>query len=312
LSLPFDVIDQTYRSSTLIQVKGIILAGGTGSRLWPLTKTTSKQLLPVYDKPLIYYPLSTLMLAGIREILIITTPQDSESFKSLLEDGSSIGISITYAVQPKPEGLAQAFLIGEDFIGNESVALILGDNIFYGPGLGRKLSDIKNFSGATIFGVKVKDPERYGVVDTLPNGKVISVEEKPSNPKSKIAIPGLYFFDNTVPNRAKGVTKSPRGELEITSVIETYLKDESLQLRELSESTAWMDCGTVDSMNEAANYVRSVEESIGFKIGCIEEIAYRQSWIDRNQLSTLAEALGSNEYAKYLKDILQNENLDLR
>ncbi len=306
------MIDQTYRSSTLYQVKGIILAGGTGSRLWPLTKTTSKQLLPVYDKPLIYYPLSTLMLAGIREILIITTPQDSESFKGLLGTGESIGISIEYAVQPKPEGLAQAFLIGEDFIGDESVALILGDNIFYGPGLGRKLSDIKNLSGATIFGIQVKDPERYGVVETLPNGKVVSIEEKPSKPKSKMAVPGLYFFDNTVCNRAKSVKKSSRGELEITSVIETYLEDESLQLRELGESTAWMDCGTVDSMNEAANYVRSIEESISFKIGCIEEIAYRQDWIDKTQLSTLAEALGSNEYAKYLKDILQNESLDVR
>jgi glucose-1-phosphate thymidylyltransferase len=293
-------------------VKGIILAGGTGSRLWPLTKTTSKQLLPVYDKPLIYYPLSTLMLAGIREILIITTPQDSESFKSLLGDGSSIGISITYAVQPKPEGLAQAFLIGEDFIGNESVALILGDNIFYGSGLGRKLSEINCLVGATIFGVKVQDSSRYGVAEVSETGQVISIEEKPKAPKSDMAIPGLYFFDNTVSNRAKSVKKSSRGELEITSVIETYLKDESLQLRELSESTAWMDCGTVDSMNEAANYVRSVEESISFKIGCIEEIAYRQSWIDKTQLSTLAEALGSNEYAKYLKDILQNESLDVR
>jgi glucose-1-phosphate thymidylyltransferase len=306
------VIDQTYRSSTLIQVKGIILAGGTGSRLWPLTKTTSKQLLPVYDKPLIYYPLSTLMLAGIREILIITTPQDSESFKSLLGDGSSIGISITYAVQPKPEGLAQAFLIGEDFIGNESVALILGDNIFYGSGLGRKLSEINCLGGATIFGVKVLDSSRYGVAEVSETGQVISIEEKPKAPKSDMAVPGLYFFDNTVSNRAKSVKKSSRGELEITSVIETYLKDESLQLRELSKSTAWMDCGTVDSMNEAANYVRSIEESISFKIGCIEEIAYRQDWIDKTQLSALAEALGSNEYAKYLKDILQNESLDVR
>ena len=301
------MIDQTYRSSTLIQVKGIILAGGTGSRLWPITKTTSKQLLPVYDKPLVYYPLSTLMLAGIREILIITTPQDAEDFKNLLGNGESIGISISYEVQPKPEGLAQAFLIGEDFIDDDSVALILGDNIFYGTGLGRKLSDIKNLSGATIFGVKVKDPERYGVVETSPNGRVISIEEKPSEPKSQMAVPGLYFFDNTVSNRAKNVKKSSRGELEITSVIETYLKDDSLQLRELSESTAWMDCGTVDSMNEAANYVKSIEESISFKIGCIEEIAYRQGWIDKNQLSFLAKALGSNEYAKYLSEVLQDE-----
>ena len=268
--------------------------------------------MPVYDKPLIYYPLSTLMLAGIREILMITTPQDSESFKGLLGTGESIGISIKYAVQPKPEGLAQAFLIGEDFIGNESVALILGDNIFYGTGLGRKLSDIPSLNGATIFGVKVPDPERYGVVETSTTGQVISIEEKPARPKSQIAVPGLYFFDNTVSNRAKSVKKSSRGELEITSVIETYLKDDSLQLRELGESTAWMDCGTVDSMNEAANYVRSIEESISFKIGCIEEIAYRQGWIDKTQLSALAKALGSNEYAKYLNEVLQNESLDVR
>jgi len=306
------VIDQTYRSSTLKQVKGIILAGGTGSRLWPLTKTTSKQLLPVYDKPLIYYPLSTLMLAGIREILIITTPQDSESFKELLGTGETIGISINYAVQPKPEGLAQAFLIGEDFIGNESVALILGDNIFYGTGLGRRLSDISNLNGATIFGVKVPDPERYGVVETSATGQVVSIEEKPARPKSQIAVPGLYFFDNTVSMRAKAVSKSSRGELEITSVIESYLKDGSLQLRELSENTAWMDCGTVDSMNDAANYVRSVEESINFKIGCIEEIAYRQNWIDKLQFSNLVNQLGKNEYAKYLTDILRSGSFDAR
>jgi len=306
------VIDQTYRSSTLIQVKGIILAGGTGSRIWPLTKTTSKQLLPVYDKPLIYYPLSTLMLAGIQDILIITTSQDSDSFKSLLGDGSSIGISITYAIQPKPEGLAQAFLIGEDFIGDKSVALILGDNIFYGEGLGRKLSDISNLVGATIFGVKVADPKRYGVVERSTTGQVISIEEKPDRPKSQIAVPGLYFFDNTVSTRAKAVSKSSRGELEITSVIESYLKDGSLQLRELNENTAWMDCGTVDSMNEAANYVRSVEESINFKIGCIEEIAFRQNWISRAELKSLALNLGSNEYASYLNKVAQSGELNVR
>ena len=306
------MIDQTYRSSTLIQVKGIILAGGTGSRLWPLTKTTSKQLLPVYDKPLIYYPLSTLMLAGIREILIITTPQDSESFKGLLGTGESIGISIKYAVQPKPEGLAQAFLIGEEFIGNESVSLILGDNIFYGAGLGRKLSDISNLNGATIFGVKVPDPERYGVVEISLTGQVISIEEKPALPKSQIAVPGLYFFDSTVSQRAKAVTKSSRGELEITSVIESYLKDGSLQLRELSENTAWMDCGTVDSLNEAANYVKSIEQEINFKIGCIEEIAFRQGWIDRVRLKNVAGLLGKNEYANYLMAILENSSANDR
>jgi glucose-1-phosphate thymidylyltransferase len=293
-------------------VKGIILAGGTGSRLWPLTKTTSKQLLPVYDKPLIYYPLSTLMLAGIQDILIITTPQDSVSFKNLLGDGSSIGISITYAIQPKPEGLAQAFLIGEEFIGDQSVALILGDNIFYGPGLGRRLSDMQSISGATIFGVKVPDPQRYGVAEVLPNGQVLSIEEKPSNPKSNIAVPGLYFFDNTVSARAKSVKKSPRGELEITSVIESYLEDGTLHLREFQENTAWMDCGTIDSLNDASNYVRSIEDSINFKIGCIEEVSFRQGWINHDRLKSVAEQLGNNEYSSYLLAVLENSHNDLR
>ena len=301
------MIDQTYRSSTLIQVKGIILAGGTGSRLWPLTKTTSKQLLPVYDKPLIYYPLSTLMLAGIKEILIITTPQDSNDFKNLLGDGSLLGISLTHAVQPKPEGLAQAFLIGEDFLGSDAVALILGDNIFYGAGLGRRLSEISNSIGATIFGVQVEDPERYGVVEATKDGRVLSIEEKPAKPKSSIAVPGLYFFDNTVSRRAKEVKKSARGEFEITSVIDSYLKDGNLQLREFQLGTAWMDCGTINSMNEAANYIRAVEESINFKIGCIEEIAFRQNWIDKIQLSKIADSLGNNEYAKYLSQIAHKD-----
>ncbi len=300
------MIDQTYRSSTLIQVKGIILAGGTGSRLWPLTKTTSKQLLPVYDKPLIYYPLSTLMLAGIQDILIITTPQDSDSFKNLLGDGGSIGISITYAVQPKPEGLAQAFLIGEDFVGNESVALILGDNIFFGSGLGRKLSDINCLDGATIFGVKVQDASRYGVVEISDTGQVISIEEKPKAPKSDMAVPGLYFFDNTVSRRAKNVTKSSRGELEITSVIESYLKENKIQFRQLQENTKWMDCGTVDSLNEAANYVKLIEQDIGFKIGCIEEVAFRQGWITSEELADISKALGNNEYASYLQNVLNS------
>ena len=306
------MIDQTYRSSTLNQVKGIILAGGTGSRLWPLTKRTSKQLLPVYDKPLIYYPLSTLMLAGIQEILIITTPQDSDDFKSLLGDGKSLGISIKYAVQPKPEGLAQAFIIGEDFIGNNPVALILGDNIFYGSGLGRRLSEVINLDGATIFGVQVKDPNRYGVVETSESGKVISIEEKPSNPKSNTAVPGLYFFDETVSVRAKSVKKSPRGELEITSVIETYLKDCRLTCLSLEDDTVWMDCGTVDSLNDAANYVKSVEQKINFKIGCIEEVAFRQGWIDHTQLRILSDSLGKNEYANYLKTLLESKSLNDR
>jgi glucose-1-phosphate thymidylyltransferase len=281
-------------------VKGIILAGGTGSRLWPLTKTTSKQLLPVYDKPLIYYPLSTLMLAGVREILIITTPQDSADFMTLLGDGSSLGIKIEYAVQPKPEGLAQAFIIGEKFIGGSSVALILGDNIFYGPGLGRRLSAISNADGATIFGVQVNEPQRYGVVEISSNGKILSIEEKPASPKSNIAVPGLYFFDKTVSSRAKSVTKSSRGELEITSVIDSYLKDGKLSFRALEENTAWMDCGTVDSLNEAANYVKDIEKKINFKIGCIEQIALDSGWLSVDQYLELIKKLGKNEYTQYL------------
>jgi glucose-1-phosphate thymidylyltransferase len=284
-------------------VKGIILAGGTGSRLWPLTKITSKQLLPVYDKPLIYYPLSTLMLAGIREVLIITTPQDANDFKNLLGDGSSIGIAITYEQQPKPEGLAQAFLIGEKFIGKDSVALILGDNIFYGSGLGRRLSEIHSGDGATIFGYRVLEPERYGVAEVLTSGKVVSIEEKPAVPKSDVAIPGLYFFDNTVIERARNVTKSPRGELEITSVINSYLLDGKLILKELEKGTAWMDCGTVDSMNEAANYIKSVEQDLNYKIGCLEEVAFKFGWINKSQLAELARSLGNNEYARYLAEV---------
>ncbi len=294
------MIDQTYRSSTLNQVKGIILAGGTGSRLWPLTKTTSKQLLPVYDKPLIYYPLSTLMLAGIREILIITTPQDADDFKNLLGDGSSLGISLEYEVQPNPEGLAQAFIIGENFIGESPVALILGDNIFYGPGLGRRLSAITNFDGATIFGVHVNDPHRYGVVEISPAGQVLSIEEKPINPKSNTAVPGLYFFDKTVSMRAKSVTKSPRGDLEITAVIDSYLKDGKLSFRALEENTAWMDCGTVDSLNEAANYIKEIEKKINFKIGCVEQIALDSGWLSVDQYLELVKTLGKNEYTRYL------------
>jgi glucose-1-phosphate thymidylyltransferase len=288
-------------------VKGIILAGGTGSRLWPLTKTTSKQLLPIYDKPLIYYPLSTLMLAGIRDVLIVTTPQDSDSFKNLLGDGSSIGISITYAIQSKPEGIAQAFLIGEEFIGDQSVSLILGDNIFYGQGLGRRLSEITNLIGATIFGVQVPDPQRYGVVEKNEAGQIMSIEEKPAIPKSNIAVPGLYFFDNTVAQRAKSVKKSARGELEITSVIDSYLSQGKLRLRELEFNTLWMDCGTVDTMNEASNYVKSIEKKNNYKIGCIEEVAFRKGWINSDDLALLAKLLGNNEYSNYLHQISENK-----
>ena len=281
-------------------MKGIILAGGTGSRLWPLTKTTSKQLLPVYDKPMIYYPLSTLMLAGIKEILIITTPNDSEDFQTLLGDGTNLGITIQYEIQPKPDGLAQAFIVGESFIGEESVALILGDNIFYGPGLGRRLSGISKTDGATIFGVRVSDPQRYGVVEISSDGQILSIEEKPSIPKSNIAVPGLYFFDNSVSKRAKNVTKSLRGELEITSVIESYLNEKKLSLRMLEENTAWMDCGTVDSLNEAANFVRDVEKNLNFKIGCVEQIALDAGWLTIDQYMNLAHSLGVNEYTDYL------------
>ena len=281
-------------------MKGIILAGGTGSRLWPLTKTTSKQLLPVYDKPMIYYPLSTLMLAGIKEILIITTPNDSEDFQTLLGDGSNLGITIKYEIQPKPDGLAQAFIIGESFIGDDSVALILGDNIFYGPGLGRRLSGISKTDGATIFGVKVSDPQRYGVVEISTNGQILSIEEKPRIPKSNLAVPGLYFFDHTVSKRAKNVTKSLRGELEITSVIESYLHEKKLSLRMFEENTAWMDCGTVDSLNEAANFVRDVEKKLNFKIGCVEQIALDAGWVTIDQYMNLAHSLGVNEYTEYL------------
>jgi glucose-1-phosphate thymidylyltransferase len=236
--------------------------------------------------------------------LIITTPQDSEDFKNLLGDGTLLGISITYAVQPKPEGLAQAFLIGENFISDESVALILGDNIFYGTGLGRSLSEITILEGATIFGVKVQDPSRYGVLEVSKTGKVISIEEKPTKPKSDIAVPGLYFFDNTVIERSKDVTKSSRGELEITSVIDSYLKEKKIKFRQLQENTKWMDCGTVDSLNEAANYVKTIEQEIGFKIGCIEEVAFRQGWIKSEDLAQISKDLGNNEYAKYLQNVL--------
>ena len=293
-------------------MKGIILAGGTGSRLWPLTKTTSKQLLPVYDKPLIYYPLSTLMLAGIREILIITTPQDSTDFQNLLGDGNSLGISINYAIQPKPEGLAQAFIIGENFIDGDSISLILGDNIFYGSGLGRRLSQITSLNGATIFGLNVEEPQRYGVLEISQSGKILSIEEKPLNPKSNIAVPGLYFFDNTVTSRAKLVKKSHRGELEITSIIDSYLVEKKLEYRILRENTVWMDCGTVASINEAANYVKKIEQDTNFKIGCIEEVAFRQGWIGYSEMSDLVRSLGKNEYTNYLIKILENSSTNER
>ena len=291
-------------------MKGIILAGGTGSRLWPLTKTVSKQLLPIYDKPMIYYPLSTLMLANIKDILIVTTPQDSEDFKRLLGSGDSLGISISYATQPKPEGIAQALLIAADFIAGDEVALILGDNIFYGPGLGRSLMEISVVKGATIFGIKVQDPERYGVIEISDTGKPISLEEKPSFPKSNIAVPGLYFFDASVLERTETVTRSARGEYEITSVISTYMSDDLLSVRKLNEGTIWMDCGTVQTMNEAINFVKTIEERHDSKIGCIEEVAWRQGWIDTDDLIAQGRLYGANEYGQYLVKIAVSELKD--
>jgi glucose-1-phosphate thymidylyltransferase len=286
-------------------MKGIILAGGTGSRLWPSTLGVSKQLLPVYDKPLVYYPLSTLMLAGIQEVLIITTPDDQSAFRKLLGSGESIGMRISYEVQSLPEGLAQAFLIGEKFIGNNPVALILGDNIFHGMGLGRDLNNLTNPTGALIFGYSVKDPERYGVAEVDGSGKVISIEEKPRIPKSTLAIPGLYFFDNTVTQKAKMVKKSARGELEITSVLEQYRESDSLSLKLLTRGTSWMDCGTAETLNDASNYIRVIEQRQGFKIGCIEEIAYINGWISDLDVKLLASSYGSNEYGRYLGQLIK-------
>lgn len=281
-------------------MRGIILAGGTGSRLWPSTVAVSKQLIPIYDKPLIYYPLSTLMLAGLKEVLIISTPSDKDAFKKLLGDGLRIGMKISYGVQESPEGLAQAFIIGEEFLDGQKAALILGDNIFYGNGLGRDLKKFTKTDGATIFGYQVNDPHRYGVAEVGKTGEVISIEEKPVNPKSNLAIPGLYFCDETVSEKAKKVKKSARGEYEITSLLESYREEGNLNLSILARGTAWMDCGTVNGLNDACNYVRVIEERQGFKVGSIEEIAWRNSWIDDSQLALIAAELGNNEYAKYL------------
>ena len=287
-------------------MKGIILAGGSGTRLWPCTRSISKQILPVYDKPLIYYPLSTLMLAGIREILIITTPESHDVFKNLLGDGSQIGLNLSYEIQLKPNGLAEAFIIGETFIGDESVVLILGDNIFHGNGFGRKLKELQNLHGAIIFGLHVKDPERYGIAEVDARGAVVSIEEKPNKPKSDLAIPGLYFFDNSVVEKSKKVEKSNRGELEITSILEMYLRERQLELKSVDRGTSWMDCGTFDSLNDASNYVRAIEERQGLKIACIEEIALKQGWISNRELLQIAKFLGANEYADYLFNLVQH------
>lgn len=285
-------------------MKGIVLAGGTGSRLWPVTFGVSKQLLPVYDKPLVHYPISTLMLTGIREILIITTPQDQESFKRLLGDGKKYGVSFSFAVQDNPEGLAQAFIIGEKFIGEDPSALILGDNIFYGSSLGMQLKELTEPEGAIIFAYKVKDPERYGVIDFDASGKVTSIEEKPSKPKSQYAVPGLYFYDNSVVEIAKSVKPSSRGELEITSVNQEYLKAGKLQARVLERGTAWLDTGTFESLNSASAFIQIIEERQGQKVSCLEEVAWRNGWISDSELAARADEYKSSPFASYLRSLL--------
>ena len=285
-------------------MKGIVLAGGTGSRLWPITLGVSKQLLPVYDKPLVHYPISTLMLAGIREILIITTPRDQNSFKQLLGDGSRYGVSFTFAIQENPEGLAQAFIIGETFIGTEPSALILGDNIFYGNTLGAKLKELREPNGAIVFAYKVKDPERYGVIEFNATGKVTSIEEKPLKPKSPYAVPGLYFYDNQVVEVAKSVKPSARGELEITAVNQEYLKAGRLQATVLERGTAWLDTGTFDSLNSASAFIQIIEERQGQKVSCLEEVAWRNGWISDSELAARADEYKSSPFASYLRNLL--------
>ena len=287
-------------------MKGIVLAGGSGTRLYPITKGVSKQLLPVYDKPMIYYPLSVLMLVGIRDILVISTPGDIDGYRRLLADGKQLGIDITYAVQPSPDGLAQAFIIGEEFIGDDNVCMVLGDNIFYGQGFSAKLVDaVGRANGATIFGYQVRDPERFGVVEFDQDMRALSIEEKPTQPKSKYAVTGLYFYDNDVVEIAKQLKPSNRGELEITSVNQAYLERGDLTVEILGRGFAWLDTGTCDSLQAASSFVQTIEHRQGYKIACLEEIAFNHGWLNAEQVKQIGEAIGENGYGQYLLDLLR-------
>ncbi|KAB1946057.1 glucose-1-phosphate thymidylyltransferase RfbA [Micromonospora sp. ALFpr18c] len=289
-------------------MRGILLAGGTGSRLWPITRAVSKQLMPVFDKPMVYYPLSTLVMSGVQEILVITTPEDQDQFRRLLGDGSQFGLRLDYVTQERPEGIAQAFILGADFIGDESVALILGDNIFHGVGLGRQLADHGDPVGGRVFAYQVANPQEYGVVDFDADGRVLSIEEKPARPKSRYAVPGLYFYDNRVVDIARKLTPSARGELEITAVNEVYRETGELSVTVLDRGTAWLDTGTFTSMMQAAEFVRVVEERQGLKIGCVEEVAWRAGLIDDDQLRALAAPLTKSGYGDYLLRLLDERD----